>query len=144
MELQSKEWFPAFKAAGGMLDQIVQDSEESSWGMEVPAPPDSALPLANQTQDLACIRARWSAVQHDIRFATVLLQLLAEGFVVNTSAPEFLSDTLSPFSESSAAFTDQQNDTNRVVWNAVMLTRQSVYWSSAFGAPARQSFPEVR
>ena len=82
--LQSTEFFPAFKAAGGVLDQIVQDSEESTvWGMRVPAPPAGTLPAANRTQALRCMRLRWTALQKDPRFSSVLPQ-------VRTPQNEFL------------------------------------------------------
>ena len=57
--LQSMEFFAAFKAAGGELDQLVLDSEEGSWGMpKIPAPPAASLPAANRTAALRCIRVR--------------------------------------------------------------------------------------
>ena len=36
----------------------------------VPEPPAATLPPANHTQALLCIRARWTALQHDPRCHT--------------------------------------------------------------------------
>jgi hypothetical protein len=70
-----------------------------------------------------------SASFYQGRLGTDIGKTLKRGRV----SAEFLADALMPFSESPAAYIDQRNDTNRVVWNAVMLTRMSSYWSEAFG-----------
>ena len=101
---QSLEFFGAFKKAGGQLDDLVQDSEESSWGMQVPQPtPDSI----NNATTQRCMRARWTAIQNDVRFRDVLPALTALGFSANFSAPEWLADELLPFSTSPTLYMDQ-------------------------------------
>eukprot|EP01050_Picozoa_sp_SAG11_P004090 SAG11_NODE_252_length_11593_cov_7.436663_8_plen_177_part_00 len=62
---QSLLRFKAFKAAGGVLDELVQDSEEGSWGMESdfgpPLLPAPSLNVSARASALRCIRARYTA-----------------------------------------------------------------------------------
>ena len=82
---QSLMWFRAFKKAGGLLDELVQDSEEGSWGMEsdfgVPLVPTASLNASAHASALRCIRARYTAIQNDARFVPIAAQLSAWGFV---------------------------------------------------------------
>ena len=111
-------------------------------------------------------------MQRDVRFAPVLAQLQAAGFVANVSAPgarepklglenaettflavlrphtdrgaaEYLADALAPFSADNTSYVSQKDDMNRVVWNSVQATRESAYWMEAFGAAAAQHYPKV-
>jgi hypothetical protein len=101
---QSLEFFGALKTAGGQLDDLVQDSEESSWGMQVPQPTPASV---NNATVQRCMRARWTAIQNDVRFRNVLPALTALGFTANFSAPEWLADELLPFSTSPTTYMDQ-------------------------------------
>ena len=105
-------------------------------------------------------------MQRDVRFAPVLAQLQAAGFVANVSAPgahdrlqttflaglrphtdrgaaEYLADALAPFSADNTSYVSQKDDMNRLVWNSVQATRESAYWMEAFGAAAAQHYPKV-
>ena len=142
---QSMGWFAAFKAAGGELDDLAQDEEDApKWGGRVPRPPSASLPAANRTAALGCIEARWNALQNDGRFGPVRDELLQNGWQGDLSAPGSLAAALLPFSAGNrTSWVDQTNDTNRVVWNAVQVERQSNYWRTAFGDALREYFPHA-
>jgi hypothetical protein len=142
---QSMLFFPAFREAGGHLDELTQDSEETSWGMRIPDPPSHSLPAANRSAAFKCIRARWNAIQADARFPTLLPALQAAGFrLPNLGDTTALSDLLSPFSASAEAHRSLVRDAARVTWNAAMVSRMSQYWFRAFGEVALKSYPKLR
>ena len=144
---QSMLFFPALRAAGGHLDEVTQDSEQQAWGTRVPEPPNVALPPANRSAALRCIRARWNAIQADPRFETLLPTLDAAGFILPHDAgrnPGALADILVPFSASGAASKDQSHNMQMIAWNSAMSTRMSQYWYRAFGEAAQRSFPALR
>ena len=142
---QSISWFRAFKAAGGLVDDLCQDEEDSDWGENLAHLHVSEnIPARNRTVAIECIGARWDALQADSRFSDVRTMLLANGWQGNLSAPGDLSRALLPFSVGGRSqLIDQHNDINRVVWEAVMIERQSIYWRTAFGDALRESFPNA-
>jgi hypothetical protein len=142
---QSLLFFPRLKEAlkGDLLNGIVMDNE---------ATPKSttlfnvvALKEFNKTDPLKarrCLRARYTAVQNDPRFGSVLALLEERGWnVAERSKNEWLADAMSPLSEQAAWTRQGEVDMNRVIWNAVGLERMSQYWSTAIGDIARQTFP---
>ena len=129
---QSDLFFHAYAAAGGALDEIIQDSELGplfssayvAFGMVEPSAAAEA-----------CARERWTAIQSDARFPPMLEQLVEQGLRVNQSATEFLADAMSP----DLADIEHQ----RVVWDSVMMEQAASVWEAAFITPARKYFPKL-
>jgi hypothetical protein len=88
---QSAKFFPAFKAAGGQLDEIVLDTEIGpfiTWGVADNF--DHSKPGAE-----ACAVARWTAIQNDPRFPSVLTELIKRGLVAgDQSDPHYLAKAM--------------------------------------------------
>jgi hypothetical protein len=147
---QSVKFWPQFQAAGGSLDELVMDTEEVSayFGMAVDPPPGnpSEMTSAAWARMIGCVSAKWSAIQHDPRFAAVLPKLGAAGFPVPVNRNgEWLSDTLTPYADPNKRnFNNQSGDQARIIWNSVMVTRTSEYWMQAFGESATAAFPHLR
>ena len=124
-------FFAALKAAGGVIDQLVMDTEQGFDGPTAPPPANGT----NLTAFWRCQRARWTALQNDPRFPPVQAALLRMGFVANLSSPTWLFDEMSVNSRSWADWVHGLLDPksgrggmNRQVWDAVDDERHSDYF----------------
>lgn len=127
---QSFEFFGAFAAAGGVLDQLVMDTEQSFDGPNSPPPSNTT----NMTRFLRCNKAMWTAIQDDPRFPPVQRALHDMGFVANFSSKTWLYDEMIQNSKSWAAWTagllnpKTGRGMNRAIWDAVDVQRHSRYY----------------
>jgi hypothetical protein len=121
LQAQGRKFWPAYRAAGGRLVDVVLDMEAHIYpdaagsfkGLLIPAT------IPNRSAALACRRAQLNAIEADRRWPTVLEELLSRGFGrgLKPSTAGFLAAALLPFAELSR-FRSQRNDTDRVIWNA--------------------------
>eukprot|EP01052_Picozoa_sp_SAG31_P019963 SAG31_NODE_1480_length_8180_cov_5.458978_4_plen_305_part_00 len=144
--VQSERFFGVYRDAGGLLDEIILDTEiDSCLDDDGCLYNDPTMPPAWATHQIwrSCLAARWSAIQHDPRFPAVVSRLIeagASGFsTANWSDPNALSKLL-PFRKTGLATSLSQD---ALTWNAVMKERGADYWSTAFVQPARKHFPKV-
>lgn len=137
-------FFAALKAAGGVLDQLVMDSEQGFDGPTSPPPANGT----NLTAFWRCQRARWTALQNDPRFPPVQAALLEMGFVANLSSPSWLFDEMSVNSHSWTDWVHGLLDPspgrggmNRQIWDAVDVQRHSEYFQIGWGDALSHYFP---
>ena len=115
----SFEFFGAFKAAGGVLDQLVMDTEQGFDG-PTSAPPNKTT--TNMTKFWRCHKAWWTAIQNDPRFPSVQRELQDMGFIANYSSQTWLYDEMIVNSKSWADWTRPMlnplpgRGMNRLIW----------------------------
>ena len=133
---QASEFFDKYRAAGGALDEITQDSEQGLTTFNLF---DWFGDPANATVH-ECLAERWDTLAADPRWPPLLAQLRARGFQADPSAgPEYLSAAMR-FSADQASIYVR----NRAVFNQLMAERGAAYWNKALFEPARRAFPHVR
>jgi hypothetical protein len=154
---QAELFFPAYKRAGGELNELVADWEAAMFGPQsCPLPDNStAAGLAVVVACVNCVRDKWRAIEADPRFPLVLTELQALGFQMNGT----LADTmiryqcvaspdvaLRPGGLADCSKLDglgkEQHNMN--AWHALIEQRQTDAWVRAIQLAARKSFAEVR
>eukprot|EP01045_Picozoa_sp_COSAG04_P002623 COSAG04_NODE_97_length_26459_cov_6.507246_11_plen_1116_part_00 len=151
---EAEAFFAKLHAKGGVIDELVQDTELFSYGgfylkpYTEPAPSALSPKYGNVSHIRKSLRAQWLQFQNDKRFPALLRELEARGFSVNHSDPELLSSALFPFEDDWQLIKPQAPVTaggnpNRVIWNQYLMERRSMYWRSAFVEPAQKYWPHV-
>jgi hypothetical protein len=69
------------------------------FNQPVPLMPQLHPGYGNSTEIDHYLRRGWRRIQTDARFPAALTELLARGFVVNHSDPDYLTSALLPFQE---------------------------------------------
>jgi hypothetical protein len=154
---QAELFFPAYKRAGGELDELVADWEAAMFGPQSCPLPDNITPagLAAVLACVNCVRDKWRAIEADPRFPPMLTELQSLGFQMNGT----LADTmiryqcvaspdvaLRPGGLADCSQLDGLGNSQRNMnaWHALIEQRQTDAWVRAILPAARESFPEVR
>ena len=89
---QAELFFPAYKQAGGELNELVADWEAAMFGPSSCPLPENATEagLAATVACAACAREKWAAIEGDHRFPAILTELKPLGFEMDGS----LADTM--------------------------------------------------
>jgi hypothetical protein len=153
---QSAKFFPQLKVAmdaegtnlslnGIYQDQELDPTRQSMMKIE---PLTVFMPSAgsNVTLKRFCLRARWTAVQRDQRFPPVLELLRERGFSAPNETQEWLADAMLQYSEQPPHWDEsfEEHDLDKVIWEAVMAERMSLYWRDALFTEADKVFPGIR
>jgi hypothetical protein len=133
---QVTKFFAAYRAAGGTIDEIVQDSEV---GLTTFALFDWFGDPANATVH-ECNAERWDTMAADLRWPPILAQLHARGFVATPAqGAGYLAEAMRFSVDQSSQYVQ-----NRIIFNTLMTERAAAYWNTALFEPARHSLPAVR
>lgn len=154
---QSELWFPAYKQAGGQLNELIADWERQMWGPgRCPVPDNStAAGMKVALACLACAADKWRAVEADERFTTTLAELQTLGFKLNgtlantmtkfqcvgTTNPLLRPGGMAACNELNGVGAEQANF---LAWNAMKERRETDAWVAAMMPAARKAFPAVR
>jgi hypothetical protein len=154
---QTALFFPAYKKAGGQLNELVADWEATMFQPGACSLPDNgtAAGLKAVKACLACVLDKWRAIGADPRFPAALTTLQALGFKLNGTLAETMgryqcvatNDTaLRPGGMTGCAELDGLGEwqANLLAWNALKEQRQTDAWVEAVVPSARKSFPSVR
>ena len=117
-----------FKTAGGILNEVVLDTERSENLETIWNKPKSA-----GTVD--CARLRLRAIQSDERFAPVWAQLVRDGMKLGPqSDPDSLWRAVGP--SSAIAYKNTTQKRNGDIWNQRMRQRAARAWNASIVDPA--------
>ena len=125
-----------YRATGGLLDEIVQDSELNAMKSSALAAPNVPPP---------CALARWDAVSADRRWPALLKELSALGFDMASNGSAFSTEhPLAAAMGWPSPIGASPLSRNQVIWNILTQRRMSSAWSQAYYMPARRLFPAVK
>lgn len=154
---QAELFFPAYKRAGGELNELVADWEAAMFGPSSCPLPDNSTSagLAAVIACVECTRDKWRAIQADRRWPAVLADLQDLGFVLNGSLADTMiryqcvaspDPALRPAGLADCSQLDGlgAGQRNMVAWHALIEQRQTQAWVEAILPAARKSYPEVR
>ena len=156
---QAELFFPAYKQAGGKVDELIADWEASMWKPDSCPLPDNqtAAGLRATRACHACALDKWSAIERDPRFPDVLSKLQSSSY--NFTLNGTLSNTMGryqcvpspdpamrPEGMADCAQLDGvgEDQYNLMAWNAFIEHQQTDAWVRAILPAARKSFPKVR
>ena len=138
LKAQATKFFAAYKAAGGQLDEIMQDSEQ---GLTTYNLFDWFGDPSNATV-AECLAERWDTLAADPRWPPLLAELRRRGFETDPTvggADDYLSRAMRFSLDQGSLYAR-----NRMVFNRLMGERGAQYWNDALFAPARRAFPHLR
>ena len=154
---QAELFFPAYKQAGGELNELVADWEAEMFGPSKCPLPDNATEagLAATVACAACAREKWTAIEADSRFPAILTELKTLGFEMNGSLADTMiryqcvaspDAALRPGGLADCSQLDGlgEEQRNMIAWLSLIEHRQTDAWVRAILPAARKSFPEVR
>ena len=154
---QAELFFPAYKQAGGQLNELNADWEASMWAPGSCPVSDNATAAGLEAASacLACALLKWRAIEADPRFPAALKKLQAFGFTLNGTLADTMGvyqcvasndSALRPGGMADCSQLDGLGDgqVNLIAWNALIQKRETDAWVSAMMPAARKSFPSVR
>ena len=154
---QAELFFPAYKQAGGQLNELNADWEASMWAPGSCPVSDNATAAGLEAASacLACALLKWRAIEADPRFPAALKELQALGFTLDGTLADTMgvyqciasNDTaLRPGGMADCSQLDGLGDgqVNLIAWNALVKKRETDAWVSAMMPAATRQFPSVR
>ena len=132
-----RRFLQAFKAAGGVLDEISLDTEVGMGCETIMFDPYFA-PSRNRTY--GCPPQRWAAIQRDPRFAALRPELAAAGMPPLGAGPTALWDAVRPCAKKRTG----PGSAACQAWDLVATRMSASYFNSSIVAPALAAFPDLR